>query len=513
MEKQHNEAVVVAYGRSAVAKSGKKGALRQMHPVTIGGLTLKGVLEKVPELDPALVEDVIVGCAIPERKQGFNFARLMVARAGLPDSVCGMTVNRFCSSGLQAIALAASQIECGIADVIVAGGVESMTACPVNLDISDTFDSELLAMRKEEYIPMGLTAENVAERYGITRREMEELAVESHRRAAAAQDAGKFDDEIIPLPGVDPEGNDIVFDKDQGIRRDTNLETLASMKPCFKENGRVTAATSSQTSDAAAFVVLMSRSKAEELGIPPVAVLEGYAVAGCEPDYMGLGPIYAVPKVMKKTGLTVSDMAVVELNEAFAAQAIPCMRKLGLDPAKTNPNGGAMALGHPQGPPGPSLPANYWESFAAPAENTAWSLCALAAAWAPQASTRCAEHANPLGAYSEGKERENRDAGPGDHLIPGASVWQRQGRSTWRKGRLVAEAQPCRERIRSRVGMAGMAPLAAVVSPPAALPKRTISRSSSSPRRRISSSVLWRRRCRIAPRKASPAPVVSTVST
>lgn len=149
------------------------------------------------------------------------------------------------------------------------------------------------------------------------------------------------------------------------------------------------------------------------------------------------------------------------------------MRKLGLDPAKTNPNGGAMALGHPQGPPGPSLPANYWESFAAPAENTAWSLCALAAVWAPQASTRCAEHANPLGAYSEGKERENRGAGPGNHLIPGASVWQRQDRSTWRKGRLVAEAQPCRERIRSRVGMAGMAPLAAVVSPPAALPKRT----------------------------------------
>ena len=385
MEKQHNEAVVVAYGRSAVAKSGKKGALRQMHPVTIGGLTLKGVLEKVPELDPALVEDVIVGCAIPERKQGFNFARLMVARAGLPDSVCGMTVNRFCSSGLQAIALAASQIECGIADVIVAGGVESMTACPVNLDISDTFDSELLAMRKEEYIPMGLKAAHpgLNEMYlvphgnirmeamgldnrlptedeleamrRITRREMEELAVESHRRAAAAQDAGKFDDEIIPLPGVDPEGNDIVFDKDQGIRRDTNLETLASMKPCFKENGRVTAATSSQTSDAAAFVVLMSRSKAEELGIPPVAVLEGYAVAGCEPDYMGLGPIYAVPKVMKKTGLTVSDMAVVELNEAFAAQAIPCMRKLGLDPAKTNPNGGAMALGHPQGATGAFL--------------------------------------------------------------------------------------------------------------------------------------------------------------
>lgn len=355
MENQCREVVVVGYGRSAVAKSGKKGALRQMHPVTMGGLTLKGVLAKYPELDPALVEDLIVGCAIPERKQGFNFARLIAARAGLPDSVCGMTVNRFCSSGLQAIALAAAQIRCGMADVIVAGGVESMTSCPVNLDISDTFDQELLAMRKEEYLPMGLTAENVAARYGVTRREMEKLAVESHRRAAAAQDAGKFDGEIVPLTGVDAEGNAIVFDKDQGIRRDTNLETLAGMKPCFKENGLVTAATSSQTSDAAAFVILMTRGKAGQLGMKPVATLEGYAVAGCEPDYMGLGPIYAVPKVMKQCGLKVSDMDVVELNEAFAAQAIPCMRELGLDPARTNPNGGAMALGHPQGATGAFL--------------------------------------------------------------------------------------------------------------------------------------------------------------
>lgn len=213
---RRNEAVVVAYGRSAVAKSGKKGALRQLHPVTIGGLTLKGVLEKVPQLPPEQVEDVIVGYAIPERKQGFNFARLMVARAGQPDSVCGMTINRFCSSGLQAIAMAAAQIQCGIADVIVAGGVKSMTACPVNLDISDTFDPELLELRPEEYLPMGITAENVAARYHITRQEMDELAVESHRRAAAAQDAGKFDEEIIPLPGVDAEGNAIAFDKDQG---------------------------------------------------------------------------------------------------------------------------------------------------------------------------------------------------------------------------------------------------------------------------------------------------------
>ncbi len=352
---QHRQAVVVAYGRSAVAKSGKKGALRNMHPVTLGGLTLEGVLAELPELEPGQVEDLIVGCAIPERKQGYNMARLVAARAGLPDSVCGMTINRFCSSGLQAIALAAGQIACGVADIIVAGGIESMTACPVNLDISDTFDPELLSMREEEYIPMGLTAENVATRYGVSRREMDEMAVESHRRAAAAQDAGLFDEEIVPLPGVDAEGNTIVFDKDQGIRRDTTLEKLAGLKPCFREGGVVTAATSSQTSDAAAFVVLMTREKAEELGVKPIAVLESFAVAGCAPDYMGLGPIYAAPKALKKAGLTVADLDVVELNEAFAAQAIPCIKELGLDPAKTNPNGGAMALGHPQGATGAFL--------------------------------------------------------------------------------------------------------------------------------------------------------------
>lgn len=355
MMEQHRQAVVVAYGRSAVAKSGKKGALRNMHPVTLGGLTLEGVLAKLPQLEPGQVEDLIVGCAIPERKQGYNMARLVAARAGLPDSVCGMTVNRFCSSGLQAIALAAGQIACGVADIIVAGGIESMTACPVNLDISDTFDPELLSMREEEYIPMGLTAENVATRYGVSRREMDEMAVESHRRAAAAQDAGLFDEEIVPLPGVDAEGNTIVFDKDQGIRRDTTLEKLAGLKPCFREGGVVTAATSSQTSDAAAFVVLMTREKAEELGVKPIAVLESFAVAGCAPDYMGLGPIYAAPKALKKAGLTVADLDVVELNEAFAAQAIPCIKELGLDPAKTNPNGGAMALGHPQGATGAFL--------------------------------------------------------------------------------------------------------------------------------------------------------------
>ena len=309
---QFDHVVVVGYGRSAVAKSGKKGALRNMHPVTMGGLTLKGVLERVPQLPADQIDDLIVGCAIPERKQGFNMARLVAARAGLPDSVCGMTINRFCSSGLQAIALAAGQIACGVADVMVAGGVESMTACPVNLDISDTFDPDLLRQREEEYMPMGLTAENVASRYGITRQEMDELALQSHRRAAAAQDGGKFDDEIIPLPGVDVDGNPIVFDKDQGIRRSTTLEALAGLKPCFKEGGLVTAATSSQTSDAAAFVVLMRDSKAKELGIRPVAELLSFAVVGCEPDYMGLGPIYAAPKALEKAGY--GKIPVLSLN-------------------------------------------------------------------------------------------------------------------------------------------------------------------------------------------------------
>ena len=352
MEKQHNEAVVVAYGRSAVAKSGKKGALRQMHPVTIGGLTLKGVLEKVPELDPALVEDVIVGCAIPERKQGFNFARLMVARAGLPDSVCGMTVNRFCSSGLQAIALAASQIECGIADVIVAGGVEFLTS--IGMGTPEQYQcKELKEIDDGPYLSMGITAENVARRYGVSRAEMEALAVESHRRAHAAQEAGVFDAEIVPVNAVQEDGSTALFRRDEGIRPGTTAEKLAELKPCFLEDGLVTAATSSQVSDGAAAVVLMSREKAEQLGVRPIARFLGFAVAGVDPSYMGIGPIYAVPKIMARTGLTVADMDVIELNEAFAAQAIPCIRELGIDTQRQlNPNGGAMALGHPLGATG-----------------------------------------------------------------------------------------------------------------------------------------------------------------
>lgn len=355
MAKPLSNTVVVAYGRSAVAKSGKKGALRQTHPIDLGGLVLKGVLEKVPALNPALVEDVILGCAIPEGRQGLNPARLVAARAGLPYTSCGLTVDRFCSSSLQAVALAAWQIEVGQADCVVAGGIESMTALPMTLDRSGDRDPWLVEHDTAQYISNGDTAENVAEQYNVTREEMDRLALQSHQRAAAAQDAGYFDGEIIPLPGVDADGNGIVFDRDQGVRRDTSLEKLAAMQPCFRENGRVTAATSSQTSDGAAFLVLMSRSKAAQLGLTPIASFLGYAVGGLDPAYMGLGPIHAVPKVMDFTGLTVADMDVIELNEAFAAQVSPCIKELGMDPAKVNPNGGAMALGHPLGATGAVL--------------------------------------------------------------------------------------------------------------------------------------------------------------
>jgi acetyl-CoA acyltransferase len=346
---------IVAYGRSAIARSGKKGALRNMHPVELGGKVLAGVLKKVPQLKSEDIDDVIVGCAQPEGKQGYNFSRLIALRAGLGHGVTAMTVNRFCSSGLQTIDIGATMIAAGQADVIVAGGVESMTAIPMFGDVSPIMEDWLKENELGVYMPMGLTAEKVAEKYGITREEMDALAVESHMKAAAAQDAGNFDGEIIPLDGVDDEGNPIVFDKDQGIRRSTTMESLAQLKTLFKEGGVVTAGTASQTSDGAGFVVLMSKEKVEELGIIPIAKFIAYQVAGCDPSMMGLGPIYAVPKVMKLAGLSVDDMDVIEINEAFAAQAIPCIRELKFDLERVNPNGGAMALGHPLGATGAFL--------------------------------------------------------------------------------------------------------------------------------------------------------------
>lgn len=339
------EPVIVAYGRSAVGKA-KNGSLTGRHPLDWTADTLNGVLDKIPQLDRAEIDDLILGCARHENRCNKNMARLLALRAGLPYDVPGQTINRFCSSGLQAIATAHNAILAGEADVVVAGGVEQMS---MKLTRDEEYDSNVWLAENEPgaYIGMGLTAENVAERYGITREEMDAFSAASHQKAAKAQENGQLGRSIVPLTL-----DGVVFDQDEGIRPTSTAEGLAKLKPCFKENGTVTAASSSQTSDGAAFAVLMSREKAEELGLKPIARLVQYAVAGCDPLYMGLGPIYAVPKALKKAGMTLEQMDVIELNEAFAAQAIPCIRELNLPEEKVNPWGGAIALGHPMGATG-----------------------------------------------------------------------------------------------------------------------------------------------------------------
>lgn len=348
--KELRETVIVAYGRTAICRA-KKGSFANVHPVTYAAAALNGVLDKVPELPREMIEDVVVGCATPVHYSGYNIARLIVQRAGLPDSVCAQTVNRFCASSLQTVATCAAAIMAGQADVMVAGGVESMSLT-FGLDSPEYGEKWLLDHKEGAYMSMGLTAENVAARYGVTRSEMEEMAVQSHKKAAKAREAGCFAPSIIPVTVENENGTSRIVDQDEGIRPDSNLESLAKLKPCFREDGVVTAATSSQTSDGAAFTVLMSAEKAKALGIRPVARLVDFAAAGCDAAYMGLGPIYAVPKVMKKAGMTVEQMDVIELNEAFAAQAIPCIKELQLPVGKVNPWGGAMALGHPMGATG-----------------------------------------------------------------------------------------------------------------------------------------------------------------
>ena len=355
MNKVMRDAVIVAYGRSAVARSGK-GALRNSHPVAYAAQVLQEVLAKIPQLPLEEIEDVIIGCAKPELSQRQNIARLITLRAGLPYSVSGQTVNRFCASGLQSISIAANMIMTGQSDVIVAGGVESMTAVPY-MGIGDPAFKDNVLDEKEPgaYIGMGITAENVAERYRISRPEMEEFSLGSQLKAKKAQSEGILAKDIIPVDAVDDDGKSFVFDTDECIRPNTTMESLGSLKPAFSENGVVTAGTSSPTNDGAAMVVLMSAEKAAQLNIKPIAKFLAFSVAGIDPSYMGLGPLVAVPKVMKLTGLTVNDMDVVELNEAFAAQAIPCIRDLKLDERKVNVNGGSIALGHPLGATGAIL--------------------------------------------------------------------------------------------------------------------------------------------------------------
>lgn len=356
------DCVIVAYGRSAIAKA-TKGSLAQVHPVDFGAEVLNGVLARVPGLDPAEIDDVMVGCALPEATMGLNPARNIVLRAGLPHVVPGQTVNRFCSSGLQTIAGAAAMIGAGMADVVVAGGVEHMST-PVLSD-APQFHNPYLAEHTDAYISMGMTAEHVARTYGITRVEMEQMAVDSAARAALARQDGTFAGQIVPVTGVRPDGERFALLEDECIRPGTNLESLAGLRPAFAEDGLVTAATSSQRSDGAAFVVLMSAARARAIGATPLARVAGFAVAGVDPRSMGIGPIAAVPKVLRQTGLALADLDVVELNEAFAAQAIAVMRELGLDWAEVNRNGGALSMGHPLGATGAALACKAMAELAA----------------------------------------------------------------------------------------------------------------------------------------------------
>jgi acetyl-CoA acyltransferase len=356
-----NEAYIVAAARTPCGKA-NKGSLRFTRPDTMGGAVVKDLLSRTKGLEPAQVEDVIMGCAFPEASQGLNVARQIAILGGLPDSVPGVTVNRFCSSGLQTIAMAAERIMAGGADVIVAGGVESMSLVPMG-GMSVQPNPDLVNDKPGIYVSMGITAENVADKYEVSREDQDEFAYRSHQRAIKAWEDGKFDEQITPVEVHEKKvtsNGDVVeerftFKQDEGPRSDTSVEALSGLRPAFKQGGSVTAGNSSQMNDAAAGVVVMSGEMVKELGIEPIARYVGFQVAGVAPEIMGIGPIEAVPKVLDKTGLKLSDMDLIELNEAFASQSLAVIRKLGLDEDITNVNGGAIAMGHPLGCTGAKL--------------------------------------------------------------------------------------------------------------------------------------------------------------
>ncbi len=356
------DVVIVSSVRTAVGKSGK-GSLRVTRPDDLAATAIKGALERVPQIDTKEIEDVIIGCAMPEAEQGMNVARIASLRAGLPVEVSAMTINRFCSSGLQAISLAADSIMAGRAEIAIGGGVESMSMIPMG-GHKVSANPWLVGNYPDAYLSMGLTAERLAKRFGITREQADEFSLNSHKKALAAIQGGKFEDEIVPVPvsfttpnGSKPKRMDITFKVDEGPRADTTLEALGSLRPAFHAKGTVTAGNSSQTSDGAAASVLMSADKAKQLGIKPLARFVAFATAGYKPEEMGLGPVYAIPKVLKMAGLKLDDISVFELNEAFAAQALSVIKEAGLDINKINPNGGAVALGHPLGCTGAKLTA------------------------------------------------------------------------------------------------------------------------------------------------------------
>ena len=358
------DAVIVAAVRTAVGKA-PRGSLKDTRPDDLAAIVIKEAVKRAG-IDPALVDDVIMGCAFPEGVQGMNVARVALLKAGLPTSVPGMTINRFCSSGLQAIAIAAEKIMCGYADVVVAGGTESMSMVPMG-GLSQPANSEMLDTMPAVYLGMGLTAEEVARRWNISREEQDEFAYNSHMKAAKAIREGKFEAEIVPvktrvlktLPNGRTQEVEIEFKVDEGVRPDTTIEGLAKLKPAFTPPGKgtVTAGNSSQMSDGAAAVVVMSDKKAAELGLKPMAVFRGYAVGAVDPEIMGIGPTVAVPKLLKLTGKKIEDIDLIELNEAFAAQSLACIKILGWQDImdKINVNGGAIALGHPLGCTGAKL--------------------------------------------------------------------------------------------------------------------------------------------------------------
>ena len=365
------EAVIVSAARTAVGKA-QKGTLRATRPDEMAARVLSALLERTPGLDPAEIEDVILGCAMPEAEQGMNVARIAALRAGLPITTSAMTINRFCSSGLQAIGLAAERIMAGFADVILAGGTESMSLVPMgghkpapNPHLMDTYP--------DAYLSMGLTAERLRRKYGIDREAQDCFACESHRKALAAIQAGRFREEIVPLevsftePGPPGQGRPVTrtatFAVDEGPRADTSMEALAKLKPAFQAHGTVTAGNSSQMSDGAAGAVVMSAERARALGLKPLARFLAFATAGVPPEEMGIGPAFAIPKALKLAGLTLDQMELIELNEAFAAQVLAVIRQAELDPERVNVNGGAIALGHPLGCTGAKLTATLIEEM------------------------------------------------------------------------------------------------------------------------------------------------------
>jgi acetyl-CoA acyltransferase len=366
------EAVIVAAARTAVGKA-PHGTLKETRADEMAATVIRALMARLPGLKPEEIEDVIIGCAFPEGEQGLNMARIAALKAGLPHTVPGQTVNRFCSSGLQTIALAAERIMAGFADVIIAGGAESMSQVPMTGN-KYAPDPQLAEQYPAAYTSMGITAENIARRYGVGREEQDAFALESHLKAAAAIREGRFTDEIVPLTVVKREFHgdlkppvvtkETRFDTDEGVRVDASREALAKLRPAFHANGTVTAGNSSQMSDGAAAAVVMSREKAQRLGFAPLGTFRGFAVAGVAPELMGIGPVEAIPKALRMAGLTLDQLDLIELNEAFAAQSLAVMNTLSLPRERVNVNGGAIALGHPLGCTGAKLTATLFHEMA-----------------------------------------------------------------------------------------------------------------------------------------------------